>query len=75
MEAKDIIENAIKGAREKGRGKIISRDDIYNAIFKAGRKDVVEWIEEHSRDTYVRAYGERTMDEAGWEAQKKIWLK
>ena len=33
---KDIIEKAIKEAREKGRGKIISRDDIYSAIFKAG---------------------------------------
>ena len=33
---KDIIEKAIKEAREKGLGKIISRDDIYNAIFKAG---------------------------------------
>ena len=44
---KDIIEKAIKEAREKGRGKIISRDDIYNAILQAGIKQVVEFIGEH----------------------------
>ena len=46
MKAKNIIEKAIKEARGKGRGKIISRDDIYNAILQAGRKDVVAWIRE-----------------------------
>ena len=47
MNAKDIIEKAIKEARERGQGKIISRDDIYNAIFKAGIREVVEWLHNH----------------------------
>ena len=36
MKTKDIIEKAIKEAREKKPGVIIPRDDIYNAILQAG---------------------------------------
>ena len=43
---KDIIEKAIKEAREKKPGVIIPRDDIYNAIFKAGvETECREWLE------------------------------
>ena len=47
---KDIIEKAIKEAREKGRGKIISRDDIYNAIFKAGYDERDKWLSPNETD-------------------------
>ncbi|GAJ08210.1 unnamed protein product [marine sediment metagenome] len=43
MKAK--IEDAIKEARQRKPGIILSRDDIYAAIFKAGGKEVVEWVE------------------------------
>ena len=42
-------------------------------VFRAGIKEVVEWIKAHSRDTYERAYGELTLDVKGWQAQLKEW--
>lgn len=41
MEAK--IEEAIEGARKKKPGMILSRDDIYNAIFNAGQKEAYDF--------------------------------
>ena len=55
VEAKDIIETAIKQAREKGGGKIISRDDIYNAIFKAGYEERDKWLSPNETDRLEEA--------------------
>ena len=74
---KEIIEKAIKEAREKGQGKIISRDDIYNAIFKAGIRLVVEWGDgdcEHL-ESYKGYTRPRRACKKCWQVQKKIWLK
>ena len=35
---------------------------------KAGMKKVVEWVREHGRTTYERAYGEITLDSKNWQA-------
>ena len=88
MEA--IIEKAIKEAREKGRGKIISRDDIYNAIFKAGIRLVVEWMskkfypEEEGQEFWVSDEDwphsgkdwvfKKRWCDTCWQAQKKVWF-
>ena len=34
----------------------------------AGMKKVVEWVREHGRTTYERAYGEITLDSKNWQA-------
>ena len=79
VEAKDIIEKAIKEAREEGRGKIISRDDIYSARFKAGQESgcyaegwanginvVVEYVDR------FELIEEGCRDE--WQVEKKVWF-
>ena len=68
---KDIIEKAIKEAREKGRGKIISRDDIYNAILQAGQQNGLSL--ERQGEAYLSGIQEgirlvvEWIEEQGWE--------
>ncbi len=42
MEAKDIIMKAITEARKEKPGIILPAEDIYNAIFKAGRDSFLD---------------------------------
>ena len=55
----------------------LSRDEQlkckYRRQYQAGIKEVVKWINKHSRNTYIRAYGERTFGEIEWQAKLKEW--
>ena len=70
MGTKDIIEKAIKEARENGRGKIISRDDIYNAIFKAGYDERNKWLSSHEVEQLEDTHKAGIMKVVEWLEQQ-----
>jgi len=43
----DKIWQAIKKVRDKSPGKIIAAQEIHESIYRAGIKEVVEWIKKH----------------------------
>ena len=74
MEAE--IQEAIKQAREKNKGKIAPAKDIYEAIFKAGQREVVEWIEENTQNIYSNATRNvkcLALIIPEWQAKLKEW--
>ncbi len=61
---KDRIQLAIKEARAKNPGKIVPAQDIYESIYRAGIKEVVEWVNSNWLD-------ESNMKH--WQAKLKEW--
>ena len=61
------IEEAIKSARSKNKGKIAPASDIYEAIFKAGIREVVEWVNSERKNQNPSVWHSR------WQAKLRDW--
>ena len=73
VEAK--IQQAIKVARERNKGKIVPSSDIYEAIYKAGQKSVVDWIESNDLEELdgIDEYISFDFLPGVWHKQLKEW--
>ena len=82
MKAKDTIREAIEEARLEKPGVILPAEDIYNAIFKAGIKEVVEWVMSNGNTSYIyegtytydtKCANQLMLDLGDLQAQLKEW--
>ena len=62
----DRIKEAIQSARDKNKGKITPSKDIYESIYLAGIKEVVEEYKEDNPSNYKKY-------EAYWQSKLNKW--
>ena len=69
----NVLMNIKEAVERQAKATWHARDKEVEEARKLGRKDALDWIHEHSRMTYGRAYGEITFDNANWQAKVKEW--
>ena len=76
MEGKWKYQQIISGLHKLKPGIILPSDDIYNAIYKAGIKEVVEWVNNHSSKEvceYANNQIQQRFNVVEWQAKLREW--
>jgi len=66
------IQLAIQEARAKRPGSIISSKEIYESIYRAGIKEVVEWINSYTCEC-TEGFGAVCLFKREWQSKLKEW--